>query len=202
MTKMGFKSYPCCGGIIGSLDSILAIVKEEKITPEDVAQIDIKVTPPIYNVVGHSFKIGENPTVNAQFSVQYCVANALLRKDLRLHHFRESYIRDPKIMGLSERIHVSPGIDLDPGRPELLCKTEVKVTTTNGAIYHKTVDTPSGFPGNPLTDEEHKDLFQDHVSHGGKPIPKENVGKLVSIIDRLEELEDVRRLIPLLTSQG
>jgi 2-methylcitrate dehydratase PrpD len=202
MTEVGFKSYPCCGGITGSLDSILPLVKEGKITPEDVAQIDIKLTPPIYNVVGHPFKIGENPTVDAQFSVQYCVANALLRKDLKLHHFRESYIRDPKIKELSERIHVSPGIDLDPRRPELLCKTEVKVTTTHGTIYSNTVDTPSGFPGNPLTDEEHRDLFQDHVSYGGKPIPKENVTKLVSIIDRLEELQDVRHLIPLLTSEG
>ena len=57
--------------------------------------------------------MGENPKVNAQFNIRYCVANVLLRKSSRLRHFDEADIRDPRIMELVKVIHVSPEPGLD-----------------------------------------------------------------------------------------
>lgn len=201
MTKTLFKSYPSCGGTIASTDAILSLVKEKGLTPEDVAHIDIKVTPYIYKLVGHSFEVGDNPRVNAQFNIQYCVANAILRKGSKLHHFEDSFVTEPKIMDLTKKIHVTSDPELDSGRPDLLCKVDMKVTNTKGSVHHKTVDIPSGFPGNPLTREEHRERFQDYDNYGGKPLPKKNLNKLVSIIDRLEGVKDVRSLIPLLLAK-
>jgi 2-methylcitrate dehydratase PrpD len=158
------------------------------------------VTPDIYNLVGHQFEIGANPRVNAQFNIQYCVANALLRKSSKLNHFEESYIREPKITELIKTIRVTADPTLSEGKPEFHCKADFKLTTKKGSIYHEIVDIPSGFPGNPLTDAGHMERFQDYVSYGGKSLTKENVGKLVDMINSLEEVEDVRSFIPLLIS--
>ena len=78
------------------------------LTPENVAEINVRLTPYAHHMVGGQFKIGDNPRVDAQFSVQYCVANALLRKESLLRHFDESYIRDRRIMDLVRKIHVAP----------------------------------------------------------------------------------------------
>ena len=201
ITKTFFKSYPCCGGVIASTDAILYLVREKGLTPEDVAQIDIKVTPSIHKLVGHQFEVGDNPTVNAQFNIQYCVANALLRKGSKLHHFEESYVKEPEIMELTQRIHVTADPDLGLSKPELVLKADMEVTTTRGDVYHKTVDIPSGLPGNPLTAEELNERFQDYVSYGSKPIPKENIDKVVCLVGQLEKVEDIRVLIPLLISR-
>ena len=68
--------------------------------------------------------------------------------------------------------------------------------------HYKSMDIAPGWPGNPLTHEEHMAQFNDCVSYAGKPLPKENVEKLVSLVNRLEEVEDVRSLIPLLISKN
>ena len=198
MTKTLFKSYPSCGGTIASTDAILELVREKNLTPQDVTQIHIKVTPEIYKQVGHQFEVGDNPRVNAQFNIRYCVANALLRKGSKLHHFEDSFVKEPLIMELTKKIHVTPDPTLDLGQRQLFCKMDMKVTTTKGSTYHKTVDIPSGFPGNPLSKEQREERFQEYVSYSGKPLSTENVHKLVAMISQLEEMGDVRNLIPLL----
>jgi 2-methylcitrate dehydratase PrpD len=195
MPKLLFKKYPSCGGTLSSTDAILELVREKALVPENVARIDIKVVPYIYKLVGHQFKIGENPKVDAQFSIQYCVANALIRKSSKLEHFDEPTIGDPKIMELIEKIHISAAPDLEERGHTAV---DMSVTTRDGTVYHKSVDIARGFPGNPLTKEEHNERFQGCTSYGEKPIPKENIEKVASLVDRLEEVKDVRTLIPLL----
>lgn len=199
MNKTLFKKYPSCGCTLASTDAILDLVKEKDLTPEDIAHIDIKVPPYSYKLVGHPFEVGDNPKVNAQFSIQYCVANALFRKCSKLHHFDESYIREPKIMELIKNIHLSPEPTLDdPEKLGFSLAAHMKVTTKGGNVYHKAVDIPRGIPGNPLSKEEHMERFQDCVNYANKPLPKVNIKKIISLVTRLEEAKDVRNLIPLL----
>ena len=197
MTKVLFKKYPSCGGTLSSTDAILKIVRDKELTPEDVAQIDIKVVPYIYKLVGHPFKAGENPKVNAQFSIQYCVVNALLRKGSKLEHFDEPCIRDPRIMELTKKIYVHPDPALEKrGHNTAL---EMTVTTKDGNVHHKRVDTASGFPENPLNKEEHNARFEDCISYSGELLPRENIEKVVSLVNSLEKVEDVSlSMIPLL----
>ena len=201
MTKVLFKKYPSCGGTLSSTDAILKIVRDKELTTEDVAQIDIKVVPYIYKLVGHPFKAGENPKVNAQFSIQYCVANALLRKGSKLEHFDEPCIRDPRIMELVGRIHVHPEPALEKrGHNTAL---EMRVTTRDGNVYEKSLDIAPGFPENPLTWDEHHERFQDCISYGRNLLPQENIEKIVLLVNSLEEVEDISlSIIPLLVCQN
>lgn len=198
LTKTVFKKYPSCGGTLASTDAILDLIEETGLAPEDVGQIEITVTPYIHKLVGHQFKIGENPKVDAQFNIQYCVANALLRKSSKLEHFDEASIREPRIMEIIDKIHVSAAPALDERGHTAL---DIRVITRDGGVLQKSVDIAHGFPGNPLTQEEHKERFQDCVSYAKKPLPTENIEKLVSLITHLEELNDVRILVPWLLSE-
>lgn len=200
MTKLIFKRYPSCGGTMASTDAILDLVREKEFLPEDVVQIDIKVTPPMYKLVGQQFEIRDNPRVDAQFSIQYCVANAVLRKSSELHHFEDSYVREPEIINLIKKIHVTPDPALDKrGRTAVDMQVKIK----QGVVHHKSVDIPRGFAGNPLTNQEHAKRLRDCISYAGKPLPRGNIDKLIWSVNKLEEVEDVRSLIPLLlTNKG
>jgi 2-methylcitrate dehydratase PrpD len=198
-TKVLFKKYPSCAGTAASVEAILDLVEEKGIVPEEVAKIDIRVTPYIHKLVGHRFEIGDNPRVNAQFNISYCVASALLRKGLKLHHFEDSFIREPKIRELTDKIDVIVDSALEK-RGEHHCAMQMDVRARDGVVYHKGVDVPQGFPENPLTNEEHLKRFEDCVSYARKPWVGENKDKIVSLISELEEIKDVRSLIPLLVS--
>jgi 2-methylcitrate dehydratase PrpD len=202
LDKVSFKAYPSCGGTIASTDAILGLMSRHQLTPENIREIRVKVTPYIYDMTGGQFKIGNNPRVDAQFSIQYCVANALLRKDSILHHFDESFVRDDRIMQLVKKIHVAPDTALEGQEQGLSLRADMDVTTTVGETVHISIPIPSGFPGNPLPSERIVKLFQRAVSYAEKPIPKNNVEKVVSFVGQLEQAENVCDLIPLMLAQN
>ncbi|OGO17788.1 MAG: hypothetical protein A2Z15_05050 [Chloroflexi bacterium RBG_16_50_11] len=189
-----FKKFPSCGVTQTSTQGILELIKEKGITPANVQRIDIRVGPFAYQATGH-FEIGDSPRTNAQFSIPYCVANALLRGSSRLQHFEETYIRDPKILDIVKKIHVTPDPEIEKRDQRAM---EMDVKTAAGATYHKRIDTPKGSPGNEMTKEEHIERFRDCVDYGKKSLSPQKVERIITMIDQLEQLEDVRDLIPLM----
>jgi 2-methylcitrate dehydratase PrpD len=200
LDKVSFKTYPSCGNTIASTDAILALMSEYRLTPENVAEINVRVTPYAYRMVGAQFKIGNNPRVDAQFSVQYCVANALLRKGSLIKHFDESYVREPRIMELVKKIHVSADPALEGEKQGLSMRADMDVATTAGDTYHISIPIPSGFPGNPLSNERIAERFEEAADYGDKPIPENNVQEIISIVNQLEKAKNVCDIIPLMLS--
>jgi len=189
------KKYPSCGTAAPSLDGTFDLMAEKGITPEDVAEIKVTVTPHTFHLTGKPFEYGDNPRISAMYSIQYSVANALLRKSCRLSHFDESQVRDPKMMELINRIHCA----CDPALAERSRHaTDIEVRMKNGAVYQKSVDFGRGMPERPLTRGEFMEKFEDCVSYAEKPLPKGNIKRIVSLVEELEKVKDVRRLIPLL----
>jgi len=201
--KTIFKKYPSCGCTLASTDAILDLVREIDLTPDNVTRVEIRVSPYAYKLAGHQFELGDNPKVNAQFSIQYCVANGLLRRNSALHHFDEVHVTDDKVLELVRKVYVfaDPSLgnpETQDGSTSTHLSVRMKVVTKEGSIYHKDVDIPRGNPKNPLADEEHMERFHDCVHYADKRVPKPNIDKIVSLIARLEKVEDVRNLIPLL----
>ena len=197
LQNLMFKKFPSCGGTLGSTEVILGLIAENRLEPDMIDHIDVTVPPYIHKLVGHEFQIGDNPRVNAQFSIQYCVANALIRKSSKLHHFEESSVRDPEIMPLARKVRVISDPALDARGHTAL---DMQVFTTSGDTYFKNMDIAPGFPGNPLTQREHEERFWDCLNFAARPVERQSAEKIISLVTRLEELEDIRNLIPLVGS--
>lgn len=197
LTKLVFKKFPSCALTAGSTDVLLKLIAEEDITADDVVRIDITVPPYTHKLVGHKFEIGDNPKVNAQFSIQYCVANALLRRSSKLVHFEEDQVRDPRIAALTKRVNVIADKGLEArGHTPL----DMRVVTRSGKEYLRRLDIAPGFPGNALTKKDHEQRFWDCIDFAGKPITRESAERIVSLVTGIEILNDIRVLIPLLIS--
>jgi 2-methylcitrate dehydratase PrpD len=191
LSNVLFKQYPHCGLIQTSTQGILELVRDEGLTPEDVSKITVWVQPSTYKDVGH-FDAGNSARQSAQFSLKYCVASALLRGSSQFQHFEESSIREPQVANIAKKIDVisSPAME---ERDQTSMDMEVK--TKKGATYRKSIDTPRGFPGNPMSKEEYIALFQQCANYGNKSWPQEKIDNILTTIDRLEDLSDVRTLI-------
>jgi 2-methylcitrate dehydratase PrpD len=196
--KIIFKKYPSCGLTLGTTDLILGLMRDpegKNVSADTVDRVNLKVPPYTYKLVGHPFEMGTTPRVNAQFSLRYCVANALLRGSSKLAHFEEEAIRDPKVLELTRLVDVvvDPAMELRGHTP-----VDMTVYMKDGREFFRRIDIAPGFPGNPLTKEEQQARFRDCIAYAKKPLPKEKVEGIVESVARIDELSDVRVLIPLL----
>ena len=193
-----FKRHPSCACTEGGTDAILSIMQEQGITAQDIEGIDITVSPYAFKLVGHEFEMGENPRSAAQFNVKYCVASALIRGRSSLKYFEVDQIKDPRITEMLSKIRTEADPALEGNIP-LHLKTSMKVKTTDGKVFQRVYNEPRGAPGNPLTQKELQEMFYDYIDYSSHRIPPENVGKIISLTEHLEEAEDVRSLIFLMT---
>lgn len=194
--KLVFKKYPSCGGTQSSTALMLDLIESERLEPDDVEHMEVRVVPYHYRLVGQPLRLGSNPKVNAQFNVRYCVANALLRKASTLAHFEVDAISAPDVLSLVERIDVVPDAALDARGHTA---ADLRVLAKGGREYSRKMDVAPGFPGNPLTKEEHLQRFWDCLAFGANPmVDAEKGAQIVHMVNHLGEMADVRPLISLL----
>lgn len=190
-----FKKYPSCGCNQGPTEAILRLMENNNISSEDIDNIEISLPPYAYKLVGHEFRVGDNPRVNAQFNTQYCVASALVRKSAKLWHFDKSAVKDPVLQPLIKKIqiHSDPELD-DIGHTAL----KMRVLTRTGEEYFVNIDVAPGFPGNELARKEHEQRFWDCIEYTGVAIPTENANRILSIVSNIEDIDNIGSLFPLL----
>ena len=196
MEGMMFKRYPSCGLTQGVTHLALQAVNEG-INPGDVESIEIHLPPYGHRLVGHEFRMGDNPRVNAQFSAQYCVANALQRRSSVLDHFRPSQVGDPEIARLISRITVVPDPAMDARGHTAV---DLAVRTKQGESRKWSLDIAPGFPGQDLTHGEHAARFNDCLAYAPIKLSTASTTRWLAAIDNLESVDDVRTLISLLTA--
>jgi 2-methylcitrate dehydratase PrpD len=186
-----FKPYPCCTTNHGAIESILKIVHSNKnIEAEYIDEVIVNVAPTILDMfAGQPFEIGDVPQVNATFNLQYNVANALLRKSVRLEHFTEEFIRDPKVLDLVQKVKLTAS---KPSLKALAAEVEVKM---KGRRYSACVDMPRGhIIYNPLTKQELLEKFRANVTFS-QIVAEKNAEKLLSMIEMLEDVDNVAEII-------
>ena len=196
LERIVFKKYPSCGMTQGVTDMTLQLISEEGVSAENVDKVLITVTPYAHKLVGHEFKIGDNARVDSQFSIQYCVANALIRGGSRLEHFEEGMVRAGEVQGLVERIEVRPDRRLEArGHTPV----DMLVRMKDGREIRRQIDIAPGFPGNPLKAEDHERRFRDCVAYAKRPIKEGRAIELISVIRDLEKIDDIGKFVHLLS---
>ena len=192
-TEATFKPYPCCRCTHPAIDCALSLVNRHDINADDIDEVILYEPRQGLDVfVGQPFRIGDFPHGNAAFNYQYTVANALLRRSVKPGHFSEESIRDPQISALIRKIKLA---EL-PGTQMLSAKLEVMMK--DGRKFSEFTDTPKGDPlKDPMLKQDIIDKFMANVNFS-QTVTRENAEKLVKLLENLEELDSVNRIIELL----
>ena len=197
LQRVVFKKYPSCGVTQGVTELALAMVVEDDLRAEQVAAAEVRLPPYAHKLVGHPFRIGSNPRVDAQFSAGYCVANALARRGSKLAHFAPALVADQSVGRLIDRITVIADPALDARGHTAV---DLKVTTANGRVLQRALDIAPGFPGAELTDAQHRTRFDDCMAYAPHALPAAQVQRLLDAIAHVGALDDARTLAGLLVA--
>lgn len=191
-----FKKYPVCGGTTSAIEATLGLVIENNIKAGDIDEITVDSNQFFYNISGNPFKIGANPQADAQFSYQYTIANSILRKGFSTDDLKEDAIRDPEVLKLVEKVHTRVNNNL---KDDYFQATMVRILTSDGKQYSKRVNYPRGSKQNPMNKEEVIDKFLTNTNSEESLLPKQNAELILKIIENLEEVDNVCKLIQLLS---
>jgi len=197
LLKMMFKKYPSCGATQGMTELVLQLVAELELRPEQVRAVRVVLPPYSFKLVGQPWRIGVNPRVDAQFSAQYCVANAIVRRSSTLQHFRVEAVSDAAVGRLIERITIEGDAALNSRGHTAV---DVFLHTTDGKVHPRSLDIAPGFPGNALSDAHQRARFDACMDYGAHPLPAAQRTAFLQAVEQIEDLPDARRLVSLLVA--
>ncbi|MDO8569161.1 MAG: MmgE/PrpD family protein [Dehalococcoidales bacterium] len=190
---IGGRYTHCC------IDATLSLVKENNIKPENVKEVVAHVPENSFVLVGKPFAIGENPQVDAQFSIPYAIALAIARGHVFIDDFFEEKIRaDKQVMELANKVKVvgDQGSIASVGRALTPCIIELK--TRDNKVYSQRVAVTSGSPGKPASMADIAEKFRKCCAFSAKPMPKGKIEEIIRLVNNLEQVPDIANLVKLL----
>ena len=187
-----FKPYPCCRMNHAGVDCALAVVNKHKINAGDIEQIVLYAAPgALRDIIGQPFRIRNFAHASAGFSLQYCVANVLLRGSSRPEHYTDEAIRDPAIADLTKKMKMA---ELTEGNME---SARVKVRMKDGQEFDEFAEIAKGDPRKPISREELRAKFWTNIDFS-RTVTRENAERFVKMVEDLENLDSVKKLVDLL----
>jgi len=163
--ETAIKKYPSCACNHTAIEAALHLVREHDVAPADVTAIEVTVSPYVHRLVGAPFEPGGDPQVTAQFSVQYSVACAILRRRLSVADIQDAAVLEPAIGELARSINVT--VDHKRGNSR---GATVRLSTRRHGLLEKHVEHIPGSRESPLTAEELITKFEECAIEGVSPL--------------------------------
>lgn len=148
LAQVAIKPYPCCGSIHSSIDAIFELQREHGLTADDVESIAVHNASGVILQCGFEYT-GDGGPLEAQMSLQYCLAAAVVDGEIGRRQFDGPRRRDSRLLELASRVDFV----LDPRIEELYPSefpARVRVRRTDGTAIESRIPAPLGTPERPI----------------------------------------------------
>jgi 2-methylcitrate dehydratase PrpD len=193
-TTIMVKSYAAMGGLHGAIDAARSL--RDSIAAQRISRIDITVGETVHK---HGWWPPQRPLtpIGAQMNIAYATAAALLDGNVLPEQFTPARLDADDIWELIAATTVHLDESLNHADITEKFRTDVAVTTRDGAVHRARVDLPHGAPNDPVTNDELRAKFHalaDRVTSRGRAQAIERA------VVNLDVLDDVGHLIELLAA--
>ncbi|MGI9535484.1 MAG: MmgE/PrpD family protein [Desulfocapsaceae bacterium] len=187
------KPHACCRYKQGPIDCIMEIMEFNDLQPEEIERVEIAILDAGFDLVAEPVEKKLNPlsVVDAQFSMPFGAALAILRKDAFLNRYQMDEINDPGIRECMKRIHCIREPELNKKFPRKW-PARVAIQTTDGKKFEHRLDHPKGDPENPLSWDE---LIVKFTSLATEVLPLSQCRKIVELVRNVDQIKDVSELV-------
>jgi 2-methylcitrate dehydratase PrpD len=191
---IAIKQYPCCGSTHPAIDAMLSLVEAHGLTPAMVERVDSWTHP---RRLAHTNRPLPRGPLDAKFSVQYCLARALMHGRIRIEHFEGDAYKDGEVGKLLGRIHAAPHPEMNMASTDHF-GGEVRIETRDGRHLSAKVDRPLGRgPEKPLPQARLEAKFLDCAE---RAIDRDTARRALGMIGAFDGLADVNELLALIAS--
>jgi 2-methylcitrate dehydratase PrpD len=155
LLRTSVKPHACCRYMQGPIDAVLALRAAHALSPDAVARVEVGMLAAGIPIVCEPAAAKRRPAsvVDAQFSLPFGVAVALVRGAASPGEFVPAAFEDPAVRRLMERVEGVADPALDAHYPRAW-PTWVRITRTDGRVLSTAVHHPRGDPESFLTPAE------------------------------------------------
>jgi 2-methylcitrate dehydratase PrpD len=186
---LAIKQYPCCGSTHSAIDAMLDIVGQRDLKPGNVEKVASLTHS---RRLEHTNRPDPQGPLEAKFSLQYCLARAVIDQRVVLEHFEGDAYLDGETRALMALI------DAQPHDESNHFGARITVTTKDGESY--TQETPYALgrgPDNPLSAESLRAKFENCAA---RALSADRVARLYGAFDNLENLRAIGDLTAIIAA--
>ena len=176
--RTAVKPHACCRYMQGPIDAIVEIIRENDLSEADIAKIEIAILEAGWNIVCEPRlkKYSPDSVVDAQFSMPFGAAVAVLHGAAGLDQFTLEQVRSPLVAKVMAKVALVRDSSLEETYPREW-PARVTIQRCNGQTHEKFVRYPKGDPENPLSWSEMADKFR---ALAGRVLPADRCERIVS----------------------
>lgn len=193
-----FKFWPSCRETHAFIEATLGLISEHGLKPDDIQEI-VTYEGSLAHTCSEPLEGRRKPasSLDAKFSIPFSVAVAASRGAVKIKDFTPDGIKDRTALAMAQR--VTPVLHKPFDEVKGLTPGRVEIRTKHGPAYSRTVEFAYGHPKNPVSKQDLVDKFRDCAAYAVRPVPKANVDRVIELIGRLEQVDDVGQVMGLLS---
>jgi len=194
--NIGDKPYPCCGLTHACIDAALALLSKHDIKANQIHEITVYGGDPVYGFSQPpEIKNSPRTIIDAQFSVPWVVATALVKGKVTVDDFTEEALKRQDILNTTKKI--TARLDTSMNRHGV-GPGGVIISMNDGTEYKEEVEYCLGSVERPMTFEDCTKKFRECAACSIKPLPSDKVEKVIEMVSQLEKLDDATEIVRLL----
>jgi 2-methylcitrate dehydratase PrpD len=193
--RTSIKPHACCRYKQGPIDCVLKILQDNNLTPRDIDKVVLSVLKAGFALVVDPWerKLKPESIVDAQFSMAFGAAIAILYGKASLEEYHMDNIKSPVVKKMMQRIECVEDSEIEIDYPQKW-PAKADIFTKDGRKLSARVEYPKGDPENPLTWEEIIEKFKrltEPVYNG------ERMDDIVACVRNFEQEPNLHRLLAL-----
>ncbi len=175
-----YKPYASCRHTHGPINGILELRSRNGFSWEDVEKVTVETYGTVVKLAGNT---DYSTPPAARFSINYCLACALIFGRVGVDEFKEDVLKDPRIAEVIPRIKVEVTEKMNSMHPEKW-PSMITIKTKDGNSKSIFIEYPKGDPENTMTDKEIEDKY---LVLSSLTIPAEKAHTLLQKCRAIEE---------------
>ncbi len=186
---LALKPYPSCGATHPGIEAALGLAEDPALRPARIARVRVGVSEFAFEPL-----IYDRPAtpLEGKFSMHFCVAAALARREVTLRTFAPSVVGDPEVRSLMERVAMEAD---DRVRHDPEFATVVAVTTSDGATREALVPLARGKPARWMSETGIAAKFRDCASGALDAGARDRLYERLRGLATLPDLREVAHLV-------
>lgn len=181
--SVALKKYPCCFASHRSVDALMALIQENKLSYDDIVSVEANINEWIAKWIGqHADPHTED---EARFSLQHILASGMVVGKVIPESFTDETVNSEKYKKAREKVKINVHSEWPKGKEG--GKAQVDVKLKNGKVLTKTVDYPRS-PDRAEVIEAYKDRAQ-------RLMPLRRAEETLDMMLNLEKLDRISDLM-------
>ncbi|CAE6960549.1 MmgE/PrpD family protein [Paraburkholderia domus] len=190
--NLSFKPYPCMRPMHVPIDTALEAREKWHLAPERIRRVELRFNEHTYSAGCTPVEAKKAPRtpIDAQFSIPYVVAAALVHGRVGLADFTSAAVQRREVLDLAARVDGVVDEELERGWRARVCPVIIRIETTDGQLLEHRVDRPHA-----MNQAGFARKLADCIAFSGRPTPTDMATNITSLVEGLESLPDISELV-------